>query len=335
MKVNAHQLAGQLKQNLASVYLVTGDEPLLVQEACADIRTAALNAGFSERKVFHGDPQVDWNAILDEARALSLFAERQRIEVRLPSDKLGQQGRQALENYLKDPSPDAILIIAGPRLDGAELKRAWYKKLQKDAVHVQIWPIDSDRFPGWLQQRAQTLGLTLSKDAVAVLSDRVEGNLLAAHQELERLALTSDKRSLDGDDVAHSVLDNSRFNAFELAAEAMTGNTAHALKMLGRIQLEGTNPLPVLAPFSRDLKHAFNLQHAMQQGTAPKDYFRTHWIRQRGQMQAIETTARRLTGDRLRTALGLSECVDQAVKGARKDRTPWQYLEALVVALRP
>jgi len=333
MKLNAPQLPEHLKKSLAPLYLVTGDEPLLVQEACDQIRKVALEAGFSERKVFHGDPQVDWNRVLDEARSMSLFAEKQRIEVRLPSSKLAQ-GRQFVEDYLASPSEDAILILSGPRLDAAELKRAWYKKLQKDAVHVQVWPVEPNQFPGWLRQRAGMIGLNLSDEAIHSLADRVEGNLLAAHQELERLKLASDS-SPDGAAINDSVMDNTRFNAFQLTAEALSGRTAHAQKMLTSLKMEGTATLPILAVLSRDLKHTLALQHAMAQGKPAAGYFKDNWIRQRQQIQSIEAAALRLRPDQARDCLALCQAVDRATKGFDDTLSPWICLQQLIQALNP
>lgn len=335
MKLNGPQLPAQLRKGLAPVYLITGDEPLLVQEACDQIRQSALDAGFSERKVFHGEPQVNWQAVMDEAQSLSLFAQKQRIEVRLPSGKLGQ-GRDPLARYLEAPSPDVVLILSGPRLDAPELKRPWYKALEKQGVHVQIWPVEPAQFPGWLQQQARSLGLNLGEEALSVLVDRVEGNLLAARQELERLQLTeTGSGGEEAEALDASVLDNSRFNAFQLTAEALNGKTAHALKMLTRLRLEGTATLPVLAVLARDIKHSLGLQHALAAGKPSSAYFKEHWIRQRTQLQSIETAARRLRPAQLRHALHLCQQVDRATKGFDTRLDPWLCLEQLIQALNP
>ncbi|TVP54286.1 MAG: DNA polymerase III subunit delta [Halomonadaceae bacterium] len=335
MKLNPPQLPAQLKKGLAPVYLVTGDEPLLVQESCDHIRQAALAAGFSERKVFHGEPQVNWRGVMDEAQALSLFAEKQRIEVRLPSGKLGN-GRDPMATYLADPSPDVVMLLSGPRLDAAEVKRPWYQTLQKLGVHVQIWPVEPAEFPGWLRQQARSMGLNLGDDAIAVLVDRVEGNLLAARQELERLQLAhSDDNTQDAREMDSSVLDNSRFNPFQLAAEALNGHTAHAQKMLTRLRLEGTATLPILAVLSRDIKHSLALQHSLKAGQPAAGYFKQQWIRQRSQIQSIESAARRLGPTQLRHSLSLCQSVDRATKGFTSDLAPWLLMEQLIQALNP
>ncbi|MDX1588508.1 MAG: DNA polymerase III subunit delta [Oleiphilaceae bacterium] len=333
MKLNGPQLSEQLKKGLAPVYLITGDEPLLVQEACDQVRQSALDAGFSERKVFHGEPQVHWPSVMDEAQALSLFAEKQRIEVRLPSGKLGN-GRDPLAQYLADPSPDVVLLISGPRLDAAELKRPWYKALDRHGVHVQIWPVEPAQFPGWLRQQARSLGLNLSEEALTVLVDRLEGNLLAARQELQRLQITLQGETGDqAEALDASVLDSSHFNAFQLTAEALNGKTAHALKMLTRLRLEGTATLPVLAVLARDIKHALALQHSLSAGKPAAGYFKEHWIRQRSQVQSIESAARRLPPGQLRHCLHLCQCVDRATKGFNHQLDPWLNLEQLIRSL--
>lgn len=335
MKLNPPQLPAHLKAGLAPVYLVTGDEPLLVQESCEHIRQAALVAGFTERKVFHGEPQVNWREVMDEAQALSLFAEKQRIEVRLPSGKLGT-GRDPMATYLADPSPDVVMLVSGPRLDAAETKRPWYQALQKLGVHVPVWPVEPAEFPGWLRQQARSMGLNLGEDALAVLVDRVEGNLLAARQELERLQLAQNEDSSNSATAMDaSVLDHSRFNPFQLAAEALSGKTGHAQKMLTRLRLEGTATLPILSVLSRDIKHSLGLQHSLKTGQPATVYFRQQWIRQRTQSQSIEAAARRLTPQQLRHCLALCQSVDRATKGFSAGLSPWLHLEQLVQALNP
>ncbi len=211
MKINPGQLGQALVKSLAPVYLVSGDEPLLVQEACDQIRARARDAGFNDRQVYHADQHLDWNALRDELGAMSLFAERRRIEIHLPTGKLGD-GRDVMEQALSQPADDILLLLISARLDAAETRRKWYKQLQKTGVHVTVWPIDPDRFSGWLQQRARTRGLTLTQGALNLLAERLEGNLLADSEELDRLALLRTVKSNNEDAMETAVQYCARFN---------------------------------------------------------------------------------------------------------------------------
>ena len=215
MKSNPGQLPQLLNKGLSPVYLISGDEPLLVQECCDQVRQAARKAGFHDRLTFHADHQFDWNLIADECSALSLFADRRRIEIHLPTGKLGD-GRAVLERVLQNPPDDIILLLISARLDAAETRRKWYKELQGTGVHVPVWPVDTDKFPGWLQQRAGNQGLSLTRGALSILVERLEGNLLAASQELDRLSLLANGQTIDEETVERAVQDSARFSGFEL-----------------------------------------------------------------------------------------------------------------------
>ena len=188
MKTQAHQLPQLLQKGLSPVYLVSGDEPLLVQECCDQIRKTAREAGYQDRVTFHADQQLDWNRVGEEFGALSLFAEKRRIEIHLPTGKLGD-GRAVLESVLQNPPDDIVLLLISARLDAAETRRKWYKELQDKGVHVPVWPIDTDKFPGWLQQRARNHGLSLTRGALDILAERLEGNLLLVPEVAKERAL--------------------------------------------------------------------------------------------------------------------------------------------------
>ena len=311
MKTNPGQLSQLLKKGLSPVYLISGDEPLLVQECCDQIRKAAKDAGFHDRLTFHADQQLDWNAVAEEFSAMSLFAEKRRIEIHLPTGKLGD-GRAVLERVLADPPEDIILLLISARLDAAETRRKWYKELQGKGVHVPVWPVDADKFQGWLQQRASNRGLSLTRGALAIMSERLEGNLLAASQELDRLSLLANGNTIDEETVEQAVQDSSRFNGFELVTELISGRAPHAGKMITVLQQEGENPLGLLTVLSRDLKKrgVFQPQRA----------------------RALEQAARRLNRSQLNNAIALCSQIDRAAKGF-DPLTPWHYLRDMSALL--
>lgn len=331
MKTTPAQLPQLLNKTLAPVYLISGDEPLLVQEACDQIRKSARDAGFQDRVTFHADRQLDWNSVGEEVGALSLFADKRRIEIHLPAGKLGD-GRGVMEQVLASPPDDIVLILISAKLDPAELRRKWYKLLQTAGVHVTVWPIDPDKFPAWLQQRAQAKGLTLTRGALDMLTERLEGNLLAASQEMDRLALFSKSKTIDENIVEKAVQDSARFNLFELVTDLLVGRTANAQKIIGALQQEGENPLGLLAVLSRDVNLVVELQQAMAKREAPANFLKTRGIRQPQRMKALERAARRLSPQQLHQAITHCSDIDRAAKGFC-DQTPWYHLRAMATAL--
>lgn len=331
MKAQPAQLPQILKKGLAPVYLVSGDEPLLVQECCDQIRAAAREAGYHDRMTFHADHQLDWSAVGDEFSALSLFAEKRRIEIHLPTGKLGD-GRNVLDQVLQEPPEDIILLLISVRLDAAETRRKWYKLLQDKGVHVTVWPIDAGKFSGWLQQRAKSRGIGLTRGALDILTERLEGNLLAASQEIDRLALTGKGNTIDEDTVEQAVQDSARFNAFELITELLTGHTAGAQRIIGALQQEGENPLGLLTVLSRDLNLTLELKRAVSQREAPATFLKQRGVRQPQRARALEQASRRLSREQLYQALELCSNVDRAAKGFA-ELPPWHYLRDMAILL--
>lgn len=331
MKTQAHQLPQLLQKGLSPVYLVSGDEPLLVQECCDQIRKTAREAGYQDRVTFHADQQLDWNRVGEEFGALSLFAEKRRIEIHLPTGKLGD-GRAVLESVLQNPPDDIVLLLISARLDAAETRRKWYKELQDKGVHVPVWPIDTDKFPGWLQQRARNHGLSLTRGALDILAERLEGNLLAASQELDRLALLGTGATIDEDTVEQAVQDSSRFNGFELVTELLAGRAAHARKIVGVLQQEGENPLGLLAVLTRDLNLTMELNIAATKRENTAGFLKKRGVFQPQRAKAVEQAARRLNRHQLNTALELCSTTDRAAKGF-DTLSPWHYLQDLITLL--
>lgn len=330
MKTQPAQLPQLLKKGLAPVYLVSGDEPLLVQECCDQIRKAARDADFNDRLTFHADNNLDWNSVADEFGAMSLFAEKRRIEIHLPNGKLGN-GRTTLERVLQNPPDDIILLLISTRLDAAETRRKWYKDLQSKGVHVPVWPIDADKFQGWLQQRASNHGLQLTRGALSMLAERLEGNLLAASQELDRLSLLTNGGTIDEETIEQAVQDSSRFNGFELVTELLAGRASHASKIIGVLQQEGENPLGLLTVLSRDLNLILELK-ASSGGDSPSAFLKKRGVFQPQRARAIEQANRRLNRPQLHSALELCGTIDRAAKGFG-DRSPWHYLRDLSTLL--
>jgi len=331
MKLQPAQLAQQLKKGLAPVYLVSGDEPLLVQECCDQIRKAARDGGFHDRLTFHADQPGSWSAIGGELNAMSLFSEHRRIEVHLPNGKLGD-GRGVLEQMLQEPPEDIVLLLISTRLDAAETRRKWYKELQNKGVHIPVWPLDAGKFQPWLQQRASARGLTLTREALVILAERLEGNLLAASQELDRLALMTGGKTIDEETVEQAVQDSSRFSGFELVSELIAGRAPHACKIIGTLRHEGENPLGLLAVLSRDLNLILELKTPGSVTDTPSAFLKKRGIFQPQRARVLEQASRRLSRPQIYQAIALCSQADRAAKGF-DDLSPWHHLQDMATLL--
>lgn len=268
MKLTPAQLAKHLQGSLAPVYVVSGDEPLLCQEACDAIRNACRQRDFSERQVFNAEANFDWGLLLEAGASLSLFAEKRLLELRLPSGKPGDKGAAVLLEYLQRPPEDTVLLISLPKLDGSTQKTKWAKALidGEAAQFVQIWPVDAHQLPQWIRQRLSQAGLAASQEAVELIAARVEGNLLAAAQEIEKLKLLAEGNQLDAATVQAAVADSARFDVFGLIDAALGGEAAHSLRMLEGLRGEGVEPPVILWALAREIRQLAGIAQQFSQG---------------------------------------------------------------------
>ena len=268
MKLAPAQLAKHLQGGLAPVYIVSGDDPLLCQEAADAIRSAARQQGFDERQVFSADASFDWGTLLQAGASMSLFAEKRLLELRLPSGKPGDKGAAALIEYCSRPAEDTLLLVSLPKLDGSAQKTKWGKALVEgpQTQFVQIWPVDANQLPQWIRQRLSQAGLSASQDAVELIAARVEGNLLAAAQEVEKLKLMAEEGQITVETVQAAVADSARFDVFGLVDAVLNGDAAHALRMLEGLRGEGVEPPVILWALARELRVLANIALQYSQG---------------------------------------------------------------------
>ena len=212
LKLYPDKLSAHLKQKTAPVYFLHGDEPLQITELGDQLREHARLQGFDERQVFYASEDSDWAAFKEAASSLSLFAERRLIEVRLPTGKPGRAGGEQLKAYCQNPAPDVMLLITSSKLDRGGKSSAWFKAIDKAGVTIEAFPVSARELPRWLKARCQKHGLSADDTALELIAERVEGNLLAASQEVERLALLHPNATLTPDDVLAAVSDSSRYS---------------------------------------------------------------------------------------------------------------------------
>ena len=272
MKLNATQLQRQLSKGLAPVYVVSGDDPLLTGESADLIRSACRTAGSEERLVFHVDRSFDWGQVREAGNSLSLFALQRLIELRIPGGKPGDEGAKALLAWLDNPPPDTTLLINLPRLDGNAQRTKWAKALidHQHSRFLQIWPIDAQQLPEWMRNRLAAAGLHATPDALELLSTRVEGNLLAAAQEIEKLKLFCEGGQLDLETVQQAVADSARFDIFKLTDALLQGDARHALRILQGLRGEGVEAAVILWAISRELRSLHSMAHELGRGI-PQD----------------------------------------------------------------
>jgi DNA polymerase-3 subunit delta len=253
MLLSLDRLSAHLRGPLAKLYLIAGAEPLLIQEAADAIRATAKQAGYNDRQVFFIEPGFDWSQLSMQVASLSLFAERQLLEVRLEAAKPDAAGARALIAYAQEPPPDTLLLVVAHHLDGAARASVWYKALEKAGVAIQVWPVERRELMGWTRARLHRHALEATQAALELLIERTEGNLLAARQEIEKLALLYPAGRIDEAEVLASVGDSARFNVFQLVDAALAGQGARTLRLLESLQLEGVEPPLLLWALLREL----------------------------------------------------------------------------------
>ena len=253
MRVNAEQLPAALKRGLAGSYLVSGDEPLLVGEAADAVRAAARAAGHADRRVFFVDRNFSWDELRQETQSLSLFADRRLFELRMPSGK-PDKGAAALAALAAEPPPDILILVITDKLDKKSADAAWVRAFEQRGVWVTARPVATAALPAWLCARAKLAKTEIEPDAAELIALRVEGNLLAAKQELDKLALLADGAPISAALVLGAVGDSARYDVFQLSEAAGSGDAARALRILFGLKSEGVEPTLILWALGRELR---------------------------------------------------------------------------------
>lgn len=341
MQVAAAQLAAHLQKGLRSLYTVHGDEALLVQEACDAIRQAARAQGYTERTVHTmAGAHADWGAVLASGGSMSLFADRQIVEVRIPGGKPGKDGSQALQQLAEsaEGNDSVLTLIVLPRLDGMTLKGAWFGALDARGVTVKIETVERPALPGWIAQRLQAQGQHVApgeagQRSLQFFADRVEGNLLAAHQEIQKLALLYPAGELSFEQVEGAVLNVARYTPFKLAEAVLAGQVRRAQRMLDGLQAEGEAPVLVHWALAEDIRTLHRVRLALDAGSPLPMALRASrvWgVREKLMERALPLLGAATLGKWLDDA----HTVDGIVKGLKADgwpSDPWQALQQLAM----
>ncbi len=266
MQIKPEQLEAHLKKQLAPAYFISGDEPLRVLEAADAVRAAARTRGYDERDVLTVQAGFDWNSLLAGAGNLSLFAQRRIIELRIPTGKPGDAGARALREFLARPPEDTLLLVTAGKLDPAARKSKWVQMLDQAGVVIFVWPLNEAEFLGWLQVRMSRRGLQPGTEALRMLAERVEGNLLASVQEIDKLYLLQGAGPVDADAIASLVADHARFDVYTLVDAALAGKAARSVRILNGLQAEGVAPPVVLWALARELRQLVAMAAEREKG---------------------------------------------------------------------
>lgn len=329
-QLKLEQLTAHLSQQFSPLYIVSGDETLLVQEAADAIREKAKQEGFENRELYHVETNFDWDILHYASQSLGLFSEKKFIELRI-SGKLNDKGRKALVEYSQQPPEETLLLLILPKLERAQLSSKWFSSLEKAGQFIQIWPINANNLPRWIDQRAKKMGLQIASDAVATLATRVEGNLLAASQELEKLRLLNIEGQISAEILSQSVSDSSRYDVFKLTDSALKGDGINALKMLQGLRSEGAEVIGILWALTRDIR----LLHRLRKETDNGKQFATAakslgiWQNRQG---IVQSALRRTKPNQLLLLLRLAAQCDRAAKGM-DCADPWQLCTDILLVL--
>jgi DNA polymerase-3 subunit delta len=331
LKIRTNQLSSHLQKTLAPSYLVTGDEHLLVDEALDSIRETARARGFTSRELFVGTAGFDWAQLRNSSANLSLFAEKRIVELRLPTGKPGRAGGQAIVDLVESTDPDLMLIVSGPKLDRSAQSSKWAKSIDAKGVNIQVWPIDARELPGWIAGRMRQAGLQPDRGAVTLIADRVEGNLLAAGQEIEKLRLILGEGKVNADDVNTAVANSSRYDVFKLVDAALGGDARRALKILSGLRAEGVEPVIIIWALTRELRTLANLTDTVSKGMDLASGMQKTGVWRNRQALVRGCIGRHQHGD-FHGLLKAASRADQAAKGqSRAD--PWQLSTDIVLGI--
>jgi DNA polymerase-3 subunit delta len=334
MQLRPDALDGHLAKGLAPLYVITSDEHLLALEAADKIRRAARAHGYSERDVLTVERSFKWGELLAANQAMSLFGDKKLIELRIPGGKPGKDGSAALQNYAKDLNPDNLTLVTLPKLDWQTAKASWVAALQQAAVYVEIANVERAQLPGWIGTRLAAQNQSADRQSLDFIADRVEGNLLAAHQEIQKLALLYEPGKLTYEQVHDAVLNVARYDVFKLSEAMLAGDPARLVRMLEGLKGEGEALPLVLWAVSEEIRTLLKLKAGMAQGRplgALLKEYRIWGPRER----MMEPALRRISLPVLEAALQQAAQVDKMVKGLRAKQFAGDAWDAMLqLALR-
>jgi DNA polymerase-3 subunit delta len=331
MQLRYEQIEQHLQKSLAPLYLISGDVPLLVQETADAIRQAAYQQGFTSRQVFHVEAGFSWQAFTQAADMYSLFSTKELLEIRLYNASPGDSGSKALQRYAERLPKDKLLIITSEKIDASTQKTHWFQALAKTGVYIAIWPIEQAQLPHWIAGRLAKAGLKAEPDAIRLLAERSENNLLAAMQSIEKLHLLYGQEKISLTAMTDAIADSARFDVFALSDTIIQGNGIRIIRMLNNLHQEGIEATLILWALTRELRLLINLLQATTQGILLERAFQEQriWDKRKPLLRAA---LHRHTISSLQTLLQLANTADKIIKGMLPGNV-WLLLEQIALGI--
>jgi DNA polymerase-3 subunit delta len=331
MQLRAEHLEAQLSKSLASVYVIHGDEPLLALEAADAIRAAARARGCDEREVFTVERGFDWSELAQAGASQSLFGGRKIIELRIPSGKPGTQGSAAIAAYCERLGKENVTLVSVPRLRKDDQNSRWFLALAAAGAVVDVYPVERARLPDWIGARLARQGQRASPEALGYLAERVEGNLLAAYQEVQKLGLLLPKGELTLEQVGDAVANVARYDAQDCAAALLAGDLARYVRVLDGLRSEGESPVFVVWALAEELRALERIQQGLDAGRPLELLLRENrvWGERQG---LVKAALRRHARGALARALVHAARIDRASKGVGPGE-PWDEFMQLGLEL--
>ena len=333
MRFKPEQLVSSLQKNLGSVYLISGDEPLQIVELADSIRQATKQAGFLEREIFSTDTGFEWSEITTSSQSMSIFGDKKVIDLRVPTANFGNEGAKTLISYCEKLPVDTVLLITCGKLNAAGMKTKWFEAVDKVGVTIQVKPLEGDELLQWLQNRLQQRGLNSDKAGLLLLAERVEGNLLAAAQEIEKLYVLYGASILTKDQIFDVVADSSRYDVFKLIDAILAANVNRIFKVLAGLRNEGIVPPVVLWALMREARTLCKVHLELSSGKSKDMVFRNNQIWDK-RVGLVDKALKRLSHNQLFEILTLSAKADRQAKG-QESGDVWETILAVCLLFAP
>lgn len=315
MQLRAEELQRHLAHNLAPLYVIQGDEPLQSFEAADAIRAKARAEGYAEREVLAVERSFDWSLLAASGANLSLFSAKKLIELRIPGGKPGAEGAAAIVQYCSANAADLLTIVTLPKLDRRSQDTAWFKALARKGVLINTFQVERAQLPQWIAARLARQQQKADRETLQFLADSVEGNLLAAHQEIQKLGLLFAPGELAFDAVRSAVLNVARYDAFKLNEAMLTGDRTRLARMLDGLRSEGEAPPKILWVLAEEIRAVARVQAGLAQGEDLQRLYSNNRIWGDGRQRAVAEAARRLKPAELAQALRHAARIDRTIKG--------------------
>lgn len=331
MRLRYEQLSAHLRNTLAPIYLISGDVPLLTQEARDAVRAAAQQRGYLDRQVFYVETGFNWLNLFAMTQTASLLSDKQLLELHLSTGQLNEAGSQFLRSYLERLFPEKILLISMGKLEAAAQRAAWFQDLtkHKESVLLQLWPLEGPQLSRWLVQRLAAVGLEAEAAGIQLLAERAEGNMLAAKQEIEKLHLQYGAGKLSTAAIVEAVSDNARFDVFALNDAALQGESKRVVRILASLQEEGVEPVIILWGLARELRSLAIQAQALAQGGTLDQVLQQVWEQRK---PLVRNALRRHSVTLWWQLLQQAGKIDRMIKGVDKGNV-WDALRGLVLAI--